>query len=425
MTALALCGVANATNLKILTLGEGTVGIDYPAIMGFGISPDGKYVCGSLEYGVGYFVINVDTNEYAWAMSDDPEGAELRNVDNNGLAIGYNGPGVTYSIDEVETELPTPDSTYKYVLGEDLTLNGSLMVGSLVGSGYVSYPAYSKDGEEWTLLPLPSDEEMGYYQGKGGAAKCVSSDGKVIAGYIGSYGPAVIWRMNDAGEYEIDPIYSDYITVSADEEKEFLQFSVAGLSDNGKYVLISAADRADDGRGRLVPIIYDTTTGELTEYLEPQDIDTYQLGLTPIAIADNGTFVGVVGRVMETTGTFIMRAGETQAEMFVDAFPEYAETFSLLDLVGCHTPTGMSADGRYILGYGYYSENPYDDDGYYYFMTYVLDTTGGSGVECVNEAVSDAVATDYFTIDGRRISAPQKGINIVRMSDGSIRKVMK
>ena len=29
-----------------------------------------------------------------------------------------------------------------------------------------------------------------------------------------------------------------------------------------------------------------------------------------------------------------------------------------------------------------------------------------------------------YTIDGKRISAPQKGINIIRMSDGSTRKVV-
>lgn len=29
-----------------------------------------------------------------------------------------------------------------------------------------------------------------------------------------------------------------------------------------------------------------------------------------------------------------------------------------------------------------------------------------------------------YTIDGRQIAAPQRGINILRMEDGSIRKVM-
>ena len=37
---------------------------------------------------------------------------------------------------------------------------------------------------------------------------------------------------------------------------------------------------------------------------------------------------------------------------------------------------------------------------------------------------AEAVETARYTLDGRRIDAPVKGINIVRYSDGSVRKVM-
>lgn len=36
----------------------------------------------------------------------------------------------------------------------------------------------------------------------------------------------------------------------------------------------------------------------------------------------------------------------------------------------------------------------------------------------------NAVASKYYTVDGTQISAPQKGLNIVKMSDGTTRKVM-
>ena len=29
-----------------------------------------------------------------------------------------------------------------------------------------------------------------------------------------------------------------------------------------------------------------------------------------------------------------------------------------------------------------------------------------------------------FAVDGKRLSAPQRGLNIIRMSDGTVRKVM-
>lgn len=50
----------------------------------------------------------------------------------------------------------------------------------------------------------------------------------------------------------------------------------------------------------------------------------------------------------------------------------------------------------------------------------VSATTGISNIEASPEAVEIA----RFTVDGKRISAPQKGINIVRMSDGTTRKVV-
>lgn len=39
--------------------------------------------------------------------------------------------------------------------------------------------------------------------------------------------------------------------------------------------------------------------------------------------------------------------------------------------------------------------------------------------------ISELVPTDYFTIDGIRTESPVRGLNIIRMSDGSVRKVLK
>lgn len=48
-------------------------------------------------------------------------------------------------------------------------------------------------------------------------------------------------------------------------------------------------------------------------------------------------------------------------------------------------------------------------------------------VEAGIRTVSNAAATvqDYFTIDGKRLNTPARGLNIVRMSDGTVRKVAK
>ena len=54
--------------------------------------------------------------------------------------------------------------------------------------------------------------------------------------------------------------------------------------------------------------------------------------------------------------------------------------------------------------------------------SFVVNVTTADGIQGV---VSDgAVEVARFSADGKRISAPQKGLNIIRMSDGTVRKVI-
>lgn len=46
------------------------------------------------------------------------------------------------------------------------------------------------------------------------------------------------------------------------------------------------------------------------------------------------------------------------------------------------------------------------------------------GIGTIAPGTETTTAVSFFSIDGRPLSAPQKGINIVRMSDGSVRKVL-
>jgi hypothetical protein len=38
--------------------------------------------------------------------------------------------------------------------------------------------------------------------------------------------------------------------------------------------------------------------------------------------------------------------------------------------------------------------------------------------------IGKAVIVERYSLDGRRLSAPQRGINVLRMSDGTTRKVL-
>lgn len=424
----ALCSSLNAQTLKTLSLGLGTPGIDEPMLMGLSISPNGKYVCGALESGAGYFIADTETDVVKFQISTDDEGAELRHVDNNGLAIGYNGPGVTYSFDEVETVLVPPTDEYLYVLGEALSNDGSILVGSLVTNSHMTLAAYSKDGGEWTPLP-EADEALSEFAGQGSSAKYISGDGKVILGHLGSFGPATLWIANDNGEYVIDPIFSKFVIMDSDDpstgEKILYDMQPMGISDNGKYVLCQGLVSNND-EALSVPVVYNVETQEITIYNEPQNIDPNGLGLRPTAIANDGTFVGIIGSqpLFMSMGSFIWPAGDSQASTLGQKYSVYEEMFGFADAIGYCLPTGISADGNYIVGYGYYSPDFEDPDAPVYFATYVIDVNGDSdSVESI-KPTDNLTIDQIYTIDGKRVERMVKGINIVRMSDGTVRKVL-
>lgn len=415
---------ANAQSFRFLDFGLGEPGTDEPGMMGMSISPNGRYVCGAIQMGMGYFMGDLETNKFFFRISEDDEGADLRDVDNNGLAIGFDGPGVTVNIDGTRTELKNPSSAYKYVLGEALTNDGSILVGSLVGAGYVTYAAYSKDGGEWTKLPEIDPAICGVYANRGTAAKIVSGDGRIIGGYVSSFGPATLWVRNDAGEYEVDPIFTQYAKVTVDENKEWAGFYIQNISNNGKYVLIQG--RRNSAPETAVPLVYNTETKEMTIYDEKQtNFDDNNWGITPTAIANNGLFVGVVGQVAANLGGFIMYPGETQAEKLCDAFSEYHDDFVHMDVYGYHMPMSLSENGEYLLGYGYYSPDPYDDSLMPYFATYVLETGYDSGVRSLSVSNPTGQQGEIYSLDGRKLPALTKGINLVRNADGKMIKVLK
>lgn len=427
--ALAICATANAdTTLKMLTFGspEGP-GLGEPGMMGFGISPNGKYVCGTLELGIGMFIGDLENDNFIYRISEGDFGAQLLNVNDQGVAIGFNDdPGVTFNI-KGEQELLKIPATCKYVVGEDISDDGSVMVGRFVGDGYNTYPSYSKNGGTWEKLPMP-DVDPGDYNTRQNGATYVSGDGNIILGYLGTpIGPACLWRLDDSGNYVADPIFDKYAKRTAtDEEHPYLTFRAQGMSPDGHYVLIMVSEYVENGEMLSKPAVYDTKTGELDVYNEPQNIDYYGVGLYPTAIANDRTIIGVVGSSVANFGAFIMKAGERQAEMFTDAFPEYESVFAMLDLGGYHMPSDITADGNSIIGYGWYcpDEDPTADDALFYFMTYVLTRGDNSSVSEI-ETDGNAVPVEYFSIDGTRTATPSKGINIIRMSDGSVRKVLK
>ena len=84
-------------------------------------------------------------------------------------------------------------------------------------------------------------------------------------------------------------------------------------------------------------------------------------------------------------------------------------------------PSSKYQEGLYTLN------DPNDDtesDKHCLCMQLILETPGGSTVILGLNGSDKPVAMQYFSLDGKKLSAPQKGINVVKMSDGTSKKVL-
>lgn len=419
---------------------------DMPLI-GLGISPNAKYVCGALDQGMGIFIADRETGKVVYQVFDDEPGGELRDVADSGVAIGFERTALLYSFATNEYNFFASPEGVLDILGEGISADGEMVVGTLFGNtkademAAAAIAAYKYSGTDWFPLPMPADECFDKYgvKQKITYGKFVSGDGKVILGNIGNFSMPVLWIQNDTGSYDVDFFPERYVKSGVEgvdnTGKPLHSISAMtglGLSNNGRYVCALAllnlgeSDDPEEAIYKNVPVVYDTKEKTLKIYDQDQEIDPNNFGLIPSAIADDGTLVGTIGQhVFGTLGSFILRAGKEQAETFNEAFSEFKEVLGESEELGFNTPTAISPDGQYIVGYTYYASDYMGDETVPdYYVTYVIDTTVGANVETVASSDKDAVVTGYYDISGRRLDNLTKGINIIRKSDGSAQKVI-
>lgn len=448
--AIAFCASAYAEDLTVFSYTMENAQYDVP-MMGLGISPNGDYVCGALENGVGIFVAQRESGDVKLMIPSGEEGGQLRHIDNNGEAIGFYSRledendetsksldmGVTFSFDTGEAEELLPPDTSRYVMGECLTADGSIIFGNLIIQSFSSRAAYSTNRIDWEFLPVPSEEELGSEMWKAlhegdCAVKNVSADGNVVLGHLGSFAMPIIWIKNSEGKYEYDLFPMKYLkmtdedTENTDKPLYSISAQYLNLSPNGRYasMLGLIEGKMQDG-GRSVPVIYDTVNKEIIIYSEKQEIDEEHVGLYPSAIADNGTFIGTIGQpYFASFGSFIMEEGKQQAVLYKDVFPAYNEKFGRSDALGFNMPTAISANSRYILGYTFFDTDPDDPEARAYYVTYIIDRGEAVGVNEIASENAQPLTEVIYTIDGKCVEKPVKGINIVRKSDGTVNKIM-
>ena len=109
--------------------------------------------------------------------------------------------------------------------------------------------------------------------------------------------------------------------------------------------------------------------------------------------------------------------------------PAYDEEYEEWDVQAC---IAFASDGEtYLIG-NYFSEENFPEvimalagitEGMKEIVD-IMEDKAERAIQSVAAAKQQTTATEFYTIDGRRTTQAAKGLKVVRMSDGTIRKVM-
>ncbi len=197
-----------------------------------------------------------------------------------------------------------------------------------------------------------------------------------------------------------------------------------GMSHNGKYVSIELCDLY----GYVYMGRYDTETGELEVSPSLTGYSEY----TPEGVSNDGTIVGWICDWEDVDGyatgyyPVIWRPG-SDPKLLADEYPECTELIGLNSESYCRG-VDITPDGRYICGVAdhYYEED--GDDAYsrdiaWHFDTQAYNEAYGTGIHTATSTLADLTSAALYSLNGARLAAPQKGINIVR-TGGKVSKVI-
>lgn len=405
------------------------------------ISPNGKYVGGSSYVNKQFCIYNTESKKTkTFGEASDENTADIRTISNEGKAVGIHGVGSeTYGF-----VCNFADGTSKDIetaLTKGITADGSFTAGAKVDENGVYWNAVYFDGENTVALPEPTSKWAGWISTDpddpevilGSSADYVSSDKSVIAGYVidpmSTY-PAVVWRRNRDGKtYSLDFISRNYFCCNPDyvgtNKNNYAFFMPSGLSENGKWLALTVAKYSEDGWSSTFGFgRYNLDTDELEEYFYDDGSvrECYTAG-----IANDGTIIGWLGGLNSEQGA-IWKADAEAPQLLSEAYPGVPE-FTEFDAIGGHKPCAISADGRYIVGYGYYDrdENGVETAGY---ESYVFDSTAKGATTAIKavpsiskETISKAAAARY-DMSGKLVGKNFKGINILKPQTGKAIKTL-
>lgn len=380
------------------------------------ISADGRYVGGTTYGEYGGFIYDVQTKEIVYF--EPTEAIDMAGIANTGVGAGYDISATLFHTDGTTTEVEGDNFFY------GITPDGKVKVGGFYNDNYMTQAAYWDENNTQVNLPQPSTEWTGFTV-NGTQARWISADSSVIAGYIMddySLWPATLWKRNaDGHTYSAAPICRDYFTLEEGGNKPYSYFMPQGLSENGQWLALALVTNEETPVGAIGR--YNIATEELQVFRCDDNAGDFANLESPYpsAIANDGTLVGYTS-YGDGRKAFIWEGGSETPELFVKKFPDLTE-LATYDEGGFHSPCGISADGRYIVGSGIIT----DEDENYELYSYVIDRNGTpTGISETASTKTTATGADrHFSIDGKMMQRLTRGINITKKADGRTVKTLK
>lgn len=397
------------------------------------ISENGKYVGGTCR-DLRAFLYNVETGEIKYFTPTEPDAGDGSENDANVYAVSNDGIGAGY-IDYAAASFNFAAGDFTKVLpGETdhsllkfTTADGSFTAGSTYDAAYTQSPFYMADGVKYDL-PTPSEEWLGF-ESNGFSLYGGNADGSVLVGYANDdfdTHPLMLWVRNADGKtYSAETLCRQYVDTSfeLDGPQKYDMFEGAAISANGEWLAINWHDKTageDMGMGIGRFNLKNYTLEIITCPAEGPDVYNYAN-----SISNDGTIVGYSESQLTYGRTaLICKGGETTAKLLSDEFPALQE-LKVMDSYEFNTPNMITADGRYITGFGYQDL----DEQNLAYASYVIDTQAETGaVEGVEVAEKANKVVAAYGIDGKKTSQASgaaKRLTVNRYANGAVRKVVK
>lgn len=371
--------------------------------------------------------------------------------------------------------LPYPEKdltgrTPQYITAISVSDDGKTIVGQIQDyTGYICQPiAYRQDAEGKWSYTLVSDDlfhpegiEIPEYPGDDGPAITDFMTPEGLAAYEQALAD---WEASGSYDYDIYPNARDFMTEaeiaayeasSAEFDEKFYAFMEAysQLAEAVPLFVFNNVLLSHDGktyatthsRMSFNPMDW-TTTLENIPYLFNLEDGTFTtkesngLPLILSTITDDGTLLAQKQESETPVEAYILPAGEmkfmTLYDYFATANPTLAtwmkenmtreyeainpETydFYMVEALATGIPFANADMSVIVLGV----ENFWEFESGISAYGYIFRVDNASGIGSAIAPASGKAA--YYTIDGRRVDAPVKGLNVVKMANGETKKII-